>query len=140
MCGSELTFVDLDAGEVLVIGNADITIIRNNFSFTDELLIANRHYNVTVRAYNIAGETTSYTTLSEYYLGRLQSLYWTGLDWNELTGLRLKKTKNTPCKCMLFNHFVSAIQGPSLDLTVGLLTFDTKLGGPSTCDATWRAT
>ena len=65
MCGSELTFVDLDAGEVLIIGGANITIMNNNFSFTGEKLTANRHYNITIRAYNIAGEAIFHTTLSE---------------------------------------------------------------------------
>lgn len=65
MCGSELTLVDLVVGDVVILRNTDVTVLQNNITFTGERLTTNRRYNITVRAYNIAGSASSYTTLSE---------------------------------------------------------------------------
>ena len=65
MCSSELTFMDLDTGEIITLGDGELTIVENNITFTTEQLSVNRHYNVTVRASNKAGSTNSYVALSE---------------------------------------------------------------------------
>ena len=56
MCSSELTFVDLDTGEIITL---------EGITFTTQEVRVNRHYNVIVRASNSAGSTTSYVTISE---------------------------------------------------------------------------
>ena len=58
-------FVDLDTGEIITLGDRELPIVGNNITFTTEQLRVNRHYNVTVRASNSAGSTTSYVTISE---------------------------------------------------------------------------
>ena len=65
MCSSELTFMDLDTGEIITLREGELTIVENNITFTAEQLRVNRLYNVTVRASNKAGSTTSYVTISE---------------------------------------------------------------------------
>ena len=65
VCSSELTFVDLDTEEIITLGDEELTIAGNNITFTTEQLKTNRHYNVTIRASNSAGSTTSYVALSE---------------------------------------------------------------------------
>ena len=65
MCSSELTFMDLDTGEIITLREGELTIADNNITFTFEQLSVNRHYNVTIRASNSAGSTTSYATISE---------------------------------------------------------------------------
>ena len=59
-------FVDLDTGEIITLGDRELTIAGNNITFSAEQLSVNRHYNVTIRASNSAGSTTSYVTISEY--------------------------------------------------------------------------
>ncbi len=65
MCTAVLTFVDLDAGDIITLGTTDVTLEENNITFTAEsgLLTTNRHYDVTVTAANIAGSATSYITI-----------------------------------------------------------------------------
>ena len=58
-------FVDLDTGEIITLGDGELTIAGNNITFNAEQLSANRLYNVTVIASNKAGLTTSYVTISE---------------------------------------------------------------------------
>ena len=66
MCSGELVFVDLDTGEIITLGYGELTIAGNNITFiTTEQLRDNRRYNVTVRASNSAGSTTSYVTISK---------------------------------------------------------------------------
>ena len=65
MCSSELTFVNLDTGEIITLGDEELISAGNNITFRTEQLSVNRHYNVTVRASNSAGSTTSYVTISE---------------------------------------------------------------------------
>lgn len=66
MCSGELTFMDLDTGESVKLGNTDLTIAGNNsITFTTERLTPNHRYNVTIRAANIAGSATSNITISE---------------------------------------------------------------------------
>ena len=65
MCSGELKFVDLDTGEIIKLGNGELTIAEINITFAAEQLRVNRRYNVTVRASNSAGSTTSYVTISE---------------------------------------------------------------------------
>ena len=67
MCNSELTFVNLDTEVIITLRDGDLITSVNNITFkitTTELRI-NRRYNVTVRASNSAGSTTSYVTISE---------------------------------------------------------------------------
>ena len=66
MCSSELILMDLDTEEIITLGDGDLTTAENNITFiTTEQLSVNRHYNVTVRASNSAGSTTSYVTISK---------------------------------------------------------------------------
>ena len=65
MCSGELKFVDLDTGEIITLENGELTIAEINITFATERLRVNRLYNVTIRASNSAGSTTSYVTISE---------------------------------------------------------------------------
>ena len=65
MCSGELMFVDLDTGEIITLGDRESTIAENNIIFTNEQLRDNHLYNVTVRASNSAGSTTSYIAISD---------------------------------------------------------------------------
>ena len=65
MCSSELTLVDLDTGEIITLGDEELTTEENNITFTTEQLRVNRCYNVTIGASNSAGSTTSYVTISK---------------------------------------------------------------------------
>ena len=65
MCSGELKFVDLDTGEIVTLGNGELTIAEINITFATEQLRVNHRYNVTVRASNSAGSTTSYVAISE---------------------------------------------------------------------------
>ena len=55
--------VDLDTGKNNF--NGTNTIKLNYITFTIENIEVNRRYNVTIRASNSAGSTTSYVTISE---------------------------------------------------------------------------
>ena len=57
--------MDLDTGEIITLGDEELTTQENNITFTTEQLRVNRRYNVAVRASNSAGSTTSYATISE---------------------------------------------------------------------------
>ena len=57
--------MDLDTGEIITLGDEELTTAGNNITFTTKQLRDNRRYNVTVRASNSAGSTTSYVTISE---------------------------------------------------------------------------
>ena len=65
MCSGELIIVDLDTGEIITLGDGELTIAENNITFTNEQLKVNHRYNVTVRASNSAGSTTSYIAISD---------------------------------------------------------------------------
>ena len=65
MCSGELMFVDLDTGEIITLGDGELTTAGNNITFNAEQLSVNRRYNVTIRASNKAGSTTSYVTISK---------------------------------------------------------------------------
>ena len=65
MCNAILTFEDLDTGEIITLGDGELTIRENTITFTTEQLTDNRHCNVSVNAFNVAGSFTSYTTLSK---------------------------------------------------------------------------
>ena len=58
-------FVNLDTGEIITLGSRELTIAENNIIFTNEQLRDNHRYNVTVRASNNAGSTTSYIAISD---------------------------------------------------------------------------
>ena len=58
MCSGELTFVDIDTGEIITLGDTDLTIAETNITFTTQQLRENHRYNVTVIASNIAGSAT----------------------------------------------------------------------------------
>ncbi len=68
MCTVDLMFVDIDTGETITLGNTDLTVEGNNVTFITQLLTTNRHYNVTADVTNIAGSSTSHTTMSEFVL------------------------------------------------------------------------
>lgn len=58
-----MTLVDLFDVEKSKMITIEIVIAENSITFTTEHLATNRSYNVTVRASNIAGSATSYTTI-----------------------------------------------------------------------------
>ena len=51
---------------IVILENTDLTIERNNITFSTEKLNVNRHYNVTIEASNSAGLARSKFTLSKY--------------------------------------------------------------------------
>ena len=57
--------MDLDTGEMITLREGELTIADNNITLTTEQLRVNRLYNVTVRASNKAGSTTSYVAISK---------------------------------------------------------------------------
>ena len=65
MCDGELTFTDLDTGEVISLENADLNITGANVTLGTEELRENRHYNITIRASNIAGSARSDDIISK---------------------------------------------------------------------------
>ena len=75
MCSARLTFVDLDTGESITLGDGELITAENRITFTIEQLTDNRHYRVAINASNVAGSITSYATLSKDTLGG--GNYWT---------------------------------------------------------------
>ena len=65
VCSAELTFVDVDTRETITLGNTDLTVAETNITFTAEQLRMNRHYNITVIAFNVAGTATSRNNISK---------------------------------------------------------------------------
>jgi hypothetical protein len=65
VCHGELTFVDVDSGEVITLGDTDLVIAVTNITFTTQQLKGSRLYNVTVAAFNVAGSATSQTRISK---------------------------------------------------------------------------
>ena len=57
--------LDTSTGEIITLREGELTRAENNITLTTEQLRVNRHYNVTIRASNKAGSTTSYVALSE---------------------------------------------------------------------------
>lgn len=68
MCSSEIIFLDHDTGENIIKRDSDLDIVERNITFTTEQLKANRHYIVTIQAWNTNGSFTSYTNLSEDFM------------------------------------------------------------------------
>ena len=66
VCDAHLTFTDLDEGEIITIGDLNLTVAGNGVVFTSEQLKRNRLYNVTITASNINGSATSNTRISKY--------------------------------------------------------------------------
>ena len=59
VCSAELTFMDVDTGETIALGDSDLTIQTEiNITFTTQQLGENHRYNVTVTASNAAGSVT----------------------------------------------------------------------------------
>ena len=56
MCHGELTFVDVDTGETIPLGDADLNIAETNITFTTQQLVLNRQYRIQVSASNIGDE------------------------------------------------------------------------------------
>ena len=63
MCHGELIFMNKET--ITTLGNTDLTITDTNITFTTQQLRENRHYNVTVTASNIRGQTASYIIISK---------------------------------------------------------------------------
>ena len=51
--------MDLDTGEIITLGDGELTIAENNITFEAEKLRVNRHYNVTIRASHRNGSIIS---------------------------------------------------------------------------------
>ncbi len=66
MCTAVLTFVDFDAGDIITLQDADLTLVGNNVTFTTDLLTTNRHYNITANASNSAGSSISHDSISRF--------------------------------------------------------------------------
>ena len=65
MCGVVLTLVDLDTGDAIqseLVGSG--TYASTSVTINTGLLLTNRHYNVTIRASNVAGSAVSHTLIS----------------------------------------------------------------------------
>jgi hypothetical protein len=65
VCSGELTFIDVDTGETITLGDSDLMITENNITFTTQQLRENRHYNVTVTAFNTDCSTTFLVSISK---------------------------------------------------------------------------
>ena len=63
MCRAELTSLDVDTGETIIIRDLDLIIEETNITFTSQQLTENRRYNVTITASNIVGQTTTSVTM-----------------------------------------------------------------------------
>ena len=61
----EVALLDIDTGENTHLQGSNVTVEGNVISFK---LPTNRHYNITVIAFNNAGSSISYTTLSESHV------------------------------------------------------------------------
>ena len=80
MCSARLTFVDLDTGENIIMGDGELTTAENRITFNTEQLIDNRHYRVAINASSVAGSFTSLAILSKDTLwGGLEQLV--GSNW-----------------------------------------------------------
>ena len=59
-----MLIVDLDAGDMITLQEADLRVERRIISFSTELLTENHHFNITITAFNTAGSHTSHTAIS----------------------------------------------------------------------------
>ena len=60
MCRAELTFVDVDTGETITLGDTEnLAVTESNITFDSQQLTSNRRYRVVVSASNIGGQATS---------------------------------------------------------------------------------
>ena len=66
VCNAQLMFLDIDVGEIITLGDTDLTIAAVNITFTSQQLRENRCYNITVTASNIAGLATSQIMLCKF--------------------------------------------------------------------------
>jgi len=67
VCSVELTLVDIYTGDTVPIEvDVNLTLPRNNITFTSQQLVLGRLYNATVRAENVAGLNESYILLGDY--------------------------------------------------------------------------
>ena len=64
MCDVEVLIVDLDVGDMITLREADLRVERRVISFSSELLTQNRHFNISITAFNTAGSHTSHTAIS----------------------------------------------------------------------------
>lgn len=65
MCSSDIYFLDVDTEESKTLRDNDLNIVESNITFTTAKLKANRHYDVTVQAWNSYGSAKSYFAMSE---------------------------------------------------------------------------
>ncbi len=65
MCSAELTFANVDTGEIIILEDTELTITVTNITFTNLQLRTNHRYDVTVTASNVAGSATSQTMISK---------------------------------------------------------------------------
>ena len=63
MCDAQLTFADLEFGDVTTLGGNDITIVNGNITFTSIHLSKGHTYDVAIYATNIAGSAISHTSI-----------------------------------------------------------------------------
>ena len=68
MCDVELTLVDTDTGETIILmGDTDLTIVVETITLTTQQLRENRRYRVMISASNNGGQATSKVTISKLF-------------------------------------------------------------------------
>ena len=60
--------MDVDTGEIITLGDTDLTITETNITFTTQHLRENRRYNVTVTAFNAAGSAMFLVSISKLHV------------------------------------------------------------------------
>ena len=66
-----MTLMDADTGEIIKLGDADLTITETNVTITTKKLKENRRYNTTIKAANVVNSTISVTTISKKFFDLL---------------------------------------------------------------------
>ena len=57
--------MDVDAGEIIILGGTDIAIEGANITFTTHRLQENRHYSIVISASNAVGSAMSNANISK---------------------------------------------------------------------------
>ena len=64
MCDAQLTFADLEFGDITTLGGNDIIIVNSTINFTSIHLSNGHTYDVAIYATNIAGSAISHTSIN----------------------------------------------------------------------------
>ena len=65
MCSAQVIFMDVDTGEVIILGGTDFDIEEANITFTTHRLQENRHYSIAISASNAFGSAMSNANISK---------------------------------------------------------------------------